>query len=58
MEEGIKLIPVDFIENYRASNPELIEKILEDWQKEYYIRSQKQTIQEKAIETIRGWFNQ
>lgn len=56
--ENINLIPKDFIENYKDLNPELIDKILEDWQKEYYVRSQKQTIQEKAVETIREWFNQ
>ena len=56
--ESINLIPKDFIENYKDLNPELIDKILEDWQKEYYVRNQKQTIQEKAVETIRGWFNQ
>lgn len=56
--ENINLIPKDFIENYKDLNPELINKILEDWQEEYYVRSQTQTIQEKAVETIREWFNQ
>jgi len=56
--QDINLVPVDFIENYKDLNPELIEKIIADWKQEYYFRSQQQTIQEKAVETIRGWFNQ
>ena len=56
--QDINLVPVDFIENYKDLNPELIEKIIVDWKQEYYFRSQQQTIQEKAVETIRGWFNQ
>ena len=56
--ESAALIPIEFIEKYKSLNPELIEKIISDWQKEYYFRCEEKSIQEKAVEVLQTWFGE
>lgn len=55
--ESMALIPIEFIEKYKSLNPELIEKIIGDWQKEYCSRCEEKSIQEKTVEILQTWFD-